>query len=134
MADNTAIDNLDKQNVNATKDQILEELTKTEPGTEKYGELCRQLKDIYDVESAMKEDLRKDETLVLDKKQRFFDGVFKVVKMVFGGVCMVAVAIIPAAGKAYLDNKELLIPRELDDVEKENRKDSKKFFENQMDR
>lgn len=132
MDDKQKVDKYDVSITEACLDQVAEQMTREEPGTEKYGNLCDNLDKLQDVKNKQKEDLRKDEQLELEKKQKKSDRRFRIGEAIGGVIGMLAVSIGTTIFKGWLDNRELIVSREVDEAEREAKKESFRFFEKKI--
>lgn len=106
---------LDRLNVNATEDQILERLTNLDPVSEDFGKAVEHLKVLQEIEASKARIIIEED----DAKSRRRQGIGS---MFVGAVTTLAMAVGIPALKTFVDNRQLMVPREVDDTEKDNRK------------
>ena len=109
-------------------DQVFQAMTTADPGTEEYGTLCDNLDKLQTVKGKQKDDIRKDEQLELEKADKKSAKRFRIGELVVGAAGMVAVSLGTTVFKGWLDNRELIVGREVDEAEKEAKRESFKFF------
>ena len=132
MDDKQMVEQLGVTVTDACIDQVTDHMTHVKPGTEEFGSCCEQLNQLTDVRNKQKDDMRKDEQLKLEKTQKKSDRKFRIFESIGGIASMVLVTLGTTAFKGWLDNRELIVGREIDEAEKEAKRESFKFFQKKI--